>query len=89
MDRIYNPVDARITTNHFMLRINKDYFEVLISGILVNPVRVKHPQICAAASNTLLRSRFERPLVLKLIYTLVGWLAYMSIQLTNRFERVR
>lgn len=86
MDRFYDPIDTRITTNGFMLRINKDDLEVLVRGILVDPIRVEHPQICTATSNTFLRSRFERPLVLQLIYTLIGWLACMYMLLTSLFK---
>lgn len=83
MDRVYDPIDTRITTNGFMLRIDKDDLEVFVRGILVDPVRVQDPQICTATSNTFLRSRLKRPLVLKLVYTLIGWLAYMYMSLVS------
>lgn len=85
VDRVYDPIDTRITTNGFMLRINKDDLEVFVCGILVDPVRVQHPQICTATSNTFLRSRFERPLVFELVYTLIGWLAYICMLLARFF----
>lgn len=51
-----DPVDARITTDRLVLRVDKDDFEVLVGGVLVDPVRVKHTQIGAATSDALLRS---------------------------------
>lgn len=86
MNRFYDPVDTRITTDGFMLRIDKDDLEVFVSGILVDPVRVQDPQICTTTSNTFLRSRLKRPLVLKLVYTLIGWLAYMYMSLVSLLD---
>ena len=38
MDRVDNPVDAWITADGAMLRINKDDFEVLVGAVLIDPV---------------------------------------------------
>ena len=38
VNRIDNPVDSGITTNSFVLRVDKDDFEVLVCRILVDPV---------------------------------------------------
>jgi hypothetical protein len=56
VNRLDDPVDARITTDCLVLRVDKDDFEVLVGGVLVDPVRVKDTQIGAATSDTLLRS---------------------------------
>ena len=61
-----------------MLGIDKDDLEVLVGGILVDPVGVENAQVGAAASDTLLSSRFEGALVLQLVDTLVGRLAWMQ-----------
>jgi hypothetical protein len=75
VDGIDDPVDARITADGLMLRVNEDDFEVLVGGVLVDPVRVQNAQVGATTSNTLLSSRLERSLVLELVHTLVGRLA--------------
>ena len=54
MHRIDDPVDAWITTNSFVLRINQDNFEILVCRILVDPVGVEDTQIGATSSNTFL-----------------------------------
>jgi hypothetical protein len=70
VDRINDPVDARIASNSLVLRINENNLEVLVSR-----VRVQDTQVGATASNTLLGSRLEGSLVLELVHTLVGRLA--------------
>ena len=75
VDRINDPVDARIASNSLVLRINENNLEVLVSRVLIDPVRVQDTQVGATASNTLLGSRLERSLVLELVHTLVGRLA--------------
>jgi hypothetical protein len=70
-----NPADARITTDGLVLRVDEDNLEILVGGVLVDPVRVENTQVGAATSDTLLGSRLERSLVLELVHTLVGRLA--------------
>jgi hypothetical protein len=72
VDRVNDPVDARIATNSLVLRINENDLEVLVGRVLIDPVRVQDTQVSATASNTLLGSRLERSLVLELVHTLVG-----------------
>jgi hypothetical protein len=72
VNRIDDPINARVTSNGLMLRVDQDDLKILICGILINPVRVEDSQICTATSHPLLSCRFQRPLVFKLIYTLVG-----------------
>lgn len=75
MDWVDDPVDARITTDSLMLRIDEDDFEVLVSRVLVDPVGVEDAEIGAAATDTLFGGGSEGALVLELVHTLVGGLA--------------
>jgi len=72
VNRVDNPVDARIATDGLVLRINEDDFVVLVGRVLVHPVRVENSQIRTAAADTLLCGSAEGPLILQLIDTLVG-----------------
>jgi len=42
VDRVDDPIDARITANGLVLGVNEDDFEVLVGRVLVNPVRVEN-----------------------------------------------
>ena len=75
VDGIDDPVDARITANSLVLRINENDLEVLVGRVLVDPVGVQDSQVGATTSDTLLGSRLEGSLVLELVHTLVGRLA--------------
>jgi hypothetical protein len=75
VDGVDDPVDAGIAADSLVLRVDEDDLEVLVGGVLVDPVRVEHAQIGAAAADTLLGSRLQRSLVLELVHTLVGGLA--------------
>ena len=59
-----NPIDARIAANGFVLRVDKYDLEIFVGRILVDPVRVQHPQVGAAASYTLLGRGLEGALIL-------------------------
>lgn len=74
-----DPVDAGITADGLVLGVDKDDLVVLVGRVLVDPVRVEHAEIGAAAADTLLSSRLERALVLELVDTLVGGLACMLL----------
>ena len=74
--RLDDPVDAGIAANGLVLGINKDDLVVLVGRILVNPVGVENAQVGAAAADTLLSGGTERTLVLELVHTMVGGLAY-------------
>jgi hypothetical protein len=56
---ITDPVDFWITTNSIMVWINADDFEVLVGGILSNPVRVENSESTIATANTFLVERKE------------------------------
>jgi hypothetical protein len=72
VDGVDDPVDARIAADGLVLGVDEDDLEVFVGGVLVNPVRVKDPQVGATTSDTLLSSRLEGSLVLELVHTLVG-----------------
>lgn len=57
MNRVYNPIDAGITTNGFVLRVDQDDLEILVCGVLIDPIRIENSQIRTSASNTLLSRR--------------------------------
>ncbi len=57
VDRVADPIDASIPTNDLVLRINEDDFVELVSGILIDPVRVQNTEISALATNTLFSNR--------------------------------
>lgn len=70
-----DPVDAWVATDSLVLWVDEDDLEVLVGGVLVDPVGVKDAQVGATAADTLLSSRLEGALVLQLVNSLVGWLA--------------
>ncbi len=69
-----DPVDAWIAADGLVLWVDEDDLEVLVGGVLVDPVGVQDAQVGATATDTLLRSRLEGTLVLELVDSLVGWL---------------
>lgn len=75
VDRLDDPVDARITADSLVLGINENDLVVLVGGVLVDPVGVKDAEVGAAAANTLLGSGLQRTLILELVDTLVGGFA--------------
>ena len=42
-DRLGDPVDLGISADRLVERINEDHLEVLVGGILTNPVGAQHP----------------------------------------------
>jgi hypothetical protein len=70
-----DPVDARITADRLVLRVDKDDLVVLVGRVLVDPVRIEDTEIGAASTDTLLGSCLERTLVLELVNSVVGGLA--------------
>lgn len=54
--------------------VDHDDLEVLVGGVLVNPVGVQYSQVGSTATDTLLGGGSQRLLVLQLVDTLVGWL---------------
>lgn len=80
VDGVDDPVDAGIATDGLVGGVNKDDFVVLVGRVLVDPVGVQDAQVGAAAANTLLSGRLEGALVLELVDTLVGGLAYYEVR---------
>lgn len=78
VDRVDDPVDLGIGSDVGVRWVHQDNFKELVSGVLVNPVRVQNSHVGNSSTNTLLSSRTQRFLVLKLVYTLVGWLTVSS-----------
>lgn len=58
--------------------INKDDLEIFVDSILVDPVRVKNPQITASSPNTLFRDGPKATLGLDVVDTLANRLAVGS-----------
>jgi hypothetical protein len=75
VNRLDDPVDADITTNCLVLRINKNNLIVFVGRVLVDPVGVEDSQVGTSSSNTLLGCRLKGSLVLQLVDTLVDRLA--------------
>lgn len=75
MDGVADPVDAGVAADGLVLGVDTDDLEVLVGGVLVDPVGVQDTQVGAAAANTLLSSSTEGTLILELVDTLVGGLA--------------
>jgi hypothetical protein len=51
---IADPVDAGIVADSSVVRIDKDDLEVLVGGILVDPVGVEDTEVTADTASTLL-----------------------------------
>lgn len=75
VDRLGNPVDASVTTDSLVLRVDEDNLVVLVGGVLVDPVGVQDTQVGAATADTLLSGGGESTLVLEVVDTHVGGLA--------------
>ena len=73
--RLADPVDASIVADGGMGRIAKNNLEVLVGGILVNPIGVKDTQVTSTATNSLLSNRSQGSLELELGHTLAGGLS--------------
>ena len=73
--RVDDPVDAGVTADGLVLRVDEDDLVVLVGGVLVDPVGVQDAQVGATATDTLLSGGLEGTLVLELVDTLVGGLA--------------
>jgi hypothetical protein len=73
--RVDDPVDAGVTADGLVLRVDEDDLVVLVGGVLVDPVGVQDAQVGATATDTLLSGGLEGALVLELVDTLVGGLS--------------
>ena len=59
VDRVDDPVDARIVSDLLMRRINHDDFIILHGGILIHPVRVEDAQVGVTASRLFFRDALQ------------------------------
>ena len=59
VDWVDDPVDASIAADGLVLRVDEDDLEVLVGGVLVDPVGVQDTQVGAATSDTLLSSGLQ------------------------------
>ena len=71
MNRVADPINSRIVSDHNVLGIDEDDFKVLVGGILVDPVRVQHTEIGGGATSTLLSNTSQISNKLKLVDTLI------------------
>lgn len=78
VDGVDDPVDAGVDPDGLVLRVDEDDLEVLVGGVLVDPVRVEDAEVRALAADALLSGRLEGALELELVHTMVGGLAYGS-----------
>ena len=75
MNRVNDPVDARVAANGLVLRIDQDDLEIFVGRILIDPVRVEDSQIGTSTTDTFLGCGLKGTLILKLIHPLIGRLA--------------
>jgi hypothetical protein len=75
VDGVADPVDAGITADGLVLGVHENDLEVLVGGVLVDPVGVQDTQVGATTADTLLSGSTESTLVLELVDSHVGGLA--------------
>jgi hypothetical protein len=86
---VSDPVDVGITTDGLVRGIDEDNFEVLVSSILVDPVRVQNTEVSTLTTDTFFGGGTERTLILELRNTLVdrltegSTLGYRSLTTTT------
>ena len=83
-----DPVDAGVTADGLVLGVDEDDLVVLVGAVLVDPVGVEDAEVGAAAADTLLSGGLEGTLVLELVDTLVGGLAWREILESVDFFRI-
>jgi hypothetical protein len=59
-DRLGDPVDLGISADRLVEGINEDHLEVLVGGILTNPVGAQHPETLKPASDTFLQNKYKK-----------------------------
>jgi len=57
-----HPVDLGVTSDGLVVDVDHDDLEVLVGGVLANPVRVEHTQSLESAADTLLGDGLQVPL---------------------------
>lgn len=71
VDRVADPVHPWVVSDCVVDWVDEDYFIVLVSGVLIDPVRVENPKATQLATSTLFSDRPLAPLELQLGNTLV------------------
>jgi len=72
VDGVANPVDAGITADGLVCRVDENDFVVLVYTVLVDPVGVQNTKTTASPCNSLFGNAPQASLELELVYTLVG-----------------
>lgn len=72
---LYDPVDAGIVSDADVVRIDKNYFEIFVGGILVDPVRVEDAEVHASTTSTLLGNAAKIAGEFELVNTSILWLS--------------
>ena len=70
--RSAHPVDLRVATDGGVRHVHHDHLEVLVGGILANPVRAEHPQPLESAAHSLLGDALQVSLGLLLFHRAGG-----------------
>ena len=71
VDRVDDPVDARIVADLLVVWVNHDHFVVLHGGVLVDPIGVQNTQVAVPASCFLFGNGLKVTLELELVDTLM------------------
>lgn len=71
VNSITDPVDSRIISNYSVCLVDQDHFEILVGGVLINPVRVQNSQSSQLSSCSLFCHRSQATLELELGDTLI------------------
>jgi hypothetical protein len=69
--RVNDPVNSGVVSDAYVGRIDQDHLEVLVSSILVHPVRVQHSHVHGESASALLSNTAQVTGELKLVNTLV------------------
>jgi hypothetical protein len=75
VDGVADPVNSGVVTDADVVGVNKDDLEILVGGILVNPVRVQNTHVSGIASGSLLGNRAKISDELELVDTGVSGLS--------------
>lgn len=71
MHGVHDPVDTRVAADGLVGRVHHDDLEVLVRGVLSDPVRVQHTQVATGAAGAHLSQGLAGLLPLELSNTLV------------------
>jgi hypothetical protein len=69
--RVTDPVDSSIISDGIVGRIHNNHLVVLVSSVLVHPVRVQHSHVAASLAHSLLSHRLKVSGELQLVDTMV------------------